>query len=64
MKHVFMKEETQGFVSHVELFKLMEEALLQGFWNVTIDKKTVRAYVRDPFLAYAILHMKLCHWQD
>ncbi len=42
----------------------IEEALLQGFLNTTIDDKTVRAYVRDPFLAYALLHMKLRHWQE
>lgn len=42
----------------------VEEALIQGFWNVTIHDKILRANVRDPFLAYAILHMKLRHWQD
>lgn len=42
----------------------IEKALLQGFWNVSIEDKVIRANVRDPFLAYAILHMKLRHWQE
>ncbi|QVL57676.1 MAG: NUDIX hydrolase [Simkaniaceae bacterium] len=42
----------------------IEEALLQGFWNTTIGDKVVRANVRDPFLAYGLLHMKLRHWQE
>ncbi|MCP5504113.1 MAG: NUDIX hydrolase [Chlamydiales bacterium] len=42
----------------------LEEALLQGFWNTTIGDKTIRANVRDPFLAYGLLHMKLRHWQE
>ena len=42
----------------------LEEALLQGFWNTTVGNKTIRAYVRDPFLTYGLLHMKLRHWQE
>lgn len=42
----------------------LEEALIQGFWNTTIGDKAIRANVRDPFLAYGLLHMKLRHWQE
>ena len=40
----------------------LETALLQGFWNVYLPDQTIRATVRDPFLAYALLHIKLRHW--
>lgn len=59
------QDDSEAIHSNLVLrFDEAEEALVQGFWNVSIDNKVVRAYVRDPFLAYAILHMKLRHWQD
>lgn len=42
----------------------IEEALLKGFLNVRIGDNDVRANVRDPFLAFALLHMKLRYWQN
>lgn len=42
----------------------LETALLQGFWNVSFSNRVIRAHVRDPFLAYALLQIKLRRWQD
>lgn len=42
----------------------IQQALIKGFWDVSIGDKTIRAAVRDPFLAYALLQMKLRNWQD
>ena len=42
----------------------LETALLKGFLDVSLPEKTLRANVRDPFLTYALLQMKLRHWQD
>lgn len=39
-----------------------ETALLQGFWSIELPDRTIRANVRDPFLAYALLHVKLRYW--
>ena len=42
----------------------LETAILKGFWDVSFPERTIRAYVRDPFLTYSLLQMKLRHWQD
>lgn len=39
----------------------LECALLQGVWEVSTPDRTVQAHVRDPFLAYALLQIKLRH---
>ncbi len=42
----------------------LETALLKGFLDVSLPERMLRANVRDPFLTYALLQMKLRHWQD
>lgn len=42
----------------------LEKALLKGFLDISLPERTLRANVRDPFLTYALLQMKLRHWQD
>ncbi|MCB1109694.1 MAG: NUDIX hydrolase [Chlamydiia bacterium] len=53
-------------ISHVVTLTLKEidQALLKGFWDVSLEERTIRAAVRDPFLTYALFQMKLRHWQD
>ncbi len=42
----------------------LETALLKGFLDLSLSERTLRANVRDPFLTFALLQMKLRHWQD
>ena len=42
----------------------LEKALLKGFLDISLPERTLRANIRDPFLTYALLQMKLRHWQD
>lgn len=59
------QEYSEAIHSHLVLrLEEIEEAIIQGFLEVTIHDKPLRASVRDPFLAYAVLHMKLRHWQN
>jgi ADP-ribose pyrophosphatase len=54
---------SEAIISNITLtVDQLETALLQGFWNVYLPDQTIRAAVRDPFLAYALLHIKLHHW--
>jgi len=42
----------------------LESALLKGFYDVPLSDKTQRAKVRDPFLTFALLHLKLRRPKD
>lgn len=57
-------DDTEAILDNLLLtLEELETAVLQGFWNVSHEGHTLRAFVRDPFLAYALLQIKLRGWQ-
>lgn len=57
------REYSEGIIENLSMTpEQLELALLQGFWNASLGERTIRAHVRDPFLSYALLHIKLRHW--
>lgn len=57
-------DDTEAILDNLLLtLEELEAGVLQGFWNVSHEGHTLRAFVRDPFLAYALLQIKLRGWQ-